>query len=106
MNRRGFIGGILTVCAAPAIVRASSLMPLVTGQSDEDYIRRCMRLGVPVNPGHYVVGNQITFRPHDNLILRDSSVLFTGTGCLFLVNEPTACMTMDGVYVDFPKQRL
>jgi hypothetical protein len=28
MNRRGFIGGILAACAAPAIVRADSLMRL------------------------------------------------------------------------------
>lgn len=27
MNRRGFLGSILAACAAPAIVRAQSLMP-------------------------------------------------------------------------------
>ena len=29
MNRRGFIGAIIGAAAAPAIVRASSLMPIV-----------------------------------------------------------------------------
>jgi hypothetical protein len=28
MNRRGFIGSILALCAAPAIVRAETLMPI------------------------------------------------------------------------------
>lgn len=30
MNRRGFLGSILVGCAAPAIVRAESLMRIVT----------------------------------------------------------------------------
>lgn len=29
MNRRGFLGAMLTACAAPAIVRADSLMRIV-----------------------------------------------------------------------------
>lgn len=28
MNRRGFLGGILAACAAPAIVKAELLMPV------------------------------------------------------------------------------
>lgn len=31
MNRRGFMGSMLALCAAPAIVRASSLMKLAPG---------------------------------------------------------------------------
>lgn len=31
MNRRGFLGSMLALCAAPAIVRASSLMKIAPG---------------------------------------------------------------------------
>lgn len=54
MNRRGFLGSILTACAAPAIVRADSLMRivprdlvLVTPGPVEDWL--------PRNPGDIVI---------------------------------------------------
>lgn len=34
MNRRGFLGSILVACAAPAIVRADSLMRIVPIDTD------------------------------------------------------------------------
>lgn len=43
MNRRGFLGAILATAVAPAIVRASSLMPVVARnplQELADYARR------------------------------------------------------------------
>ena len=34
MNRRGFLGGVLGLLAAPALVRASSLMPISTAPAE------------------------------------------------------------------------
>lgn len=60
MNRRGFLGSILAAAAAPAIVRASSLMPIVA-------------------PKIIVPSKEIFVPPHD---LEDvfKTKLYTGTG--------------------------
>ncbi len=34
MNRRGFLNGVLAACAAPAVVRAGSLMKIVVPSTD------------------------------------------------------------------------
>lgn len=39
MNRRGFMGSILALGAAPAIVRADSLMRIVAPMSDMEYLQ-------------------------------------------------------------------
>lgn len=99
MNRRGFLWSILAVATPPAIVRASSLMPSVTALSDYEYFRRCMRLGVPVASGIYVIDRSIFARPDDHLILKQSTVYYTGSLPFLAINEPTARVSIDTVNI-------
>lgn len=60
MNRRGFLGSILAAAAAPAIVRASSLMPITASK--------------------IIVPSREIFVPPHNLEDVFKTHLYTGTG--------------------------
>jgi hypothetical protein len=51
INRRGLITGLLSLVAAPAIVRATSLMP-VWAMDDETFEEICARLSARVDDFH------------------------------------------------------
>lgn len=61
MNRRGFLLGVTSLLAAPAIVRASSLMPLASYMDDTSYIQSLINAGgiVRLPKGHWILRNSL-----------------------------------------------
>lgn len=59
MNRRGFLTGALGLLAAPAIVRASSIMPISVAPAipDPPELLRCTQYWVADRYGHYRRGS-------------------------------------------------
>jgi hypothetical protein len=65
INRRGLITGLVSLMAAPAIVRATSLMP-VRAMDDETFEEICARLSARVDDFHMrpaAVSCSITGKP-------------------------------------------
>lgn len=106
IDRRSFLGSMLALCAAPAIVRAESIMRIrPIWDADNRLIERCMALRIPVPMGTYVLRRPIVWSAGETLILDGSYLIeasdFVGkyvldgphdkhgvvTNCIFLGNE-------------------
>ena len=82
VNKRHFLGSILALAVAPAIVRADSLMKIVTRKtalSDFDFITEHMRLGTPVPPGTYRIDRKFVSGPGWGFLnMQGSCLIYTG----------------------------
>jgi hypothetical protein len=103
MNRRGFLGSIIALAAAPAIVSADSLMKIKPAFDDWAYLMQCARLGIPAQDfKHYNVHKTLTLQPGNNLIIHNSTVNFSGQGCFIDASYPTCAAWLDRLQLNLP----